>query len=61
LDGAIIPKSELLCHRDNIPFILTLRKADNNQFFSYALNLNSKFSIVNEFEDKNKQSEEAYL
>jgi len=53
--------SELLCHRDNIPFILTLKKTDTNAIFSYALNLNSKFSIVNDFEDKNKQSEEAYL
>ncbi|CDW84477.1 UNKNOWN [Stylonychia lemnae] len=61
LDGAIIPKSELLNHRDNIPFILTLRKVDTKMIYSYALNLNSKFSIVHNYEEQNKQSEESYL
>eukprot|EP00347_Sterkiella_histriomuscorum_P008713 403344037 len=61
LDGAIIPKSEILGHRNNIPFILTLKKSGSTEEYSYALNLNPGFSIVNDYEDSNKKGEEAYL
>ena len=61
LDGSIIPKSEILEHRNNIPFVLTLKKAGTNEYYSYALNLNQSFSIVHNYEEKNKSSEEAYL
>lgn len=61
LDGAIIPKCEILSHRNNIPLILTLKKVDSNDTFSYALNLNQSFTIVDDYEEKSKLCEESYL
>lgn len=60
MDGAIIPKCEILSHRNNIPLILNIKK-QNNEEFSYGLNLNQNFSLVDHFEESNKMNEEAYL
>jgi len=59
IDGAVIPKSEVLKHRDNLPFILNMKRGDANEAYTYAVNLNQSFSIVHD--DKDKKSEEAYL
>ena len=59
IDGAVIPKSEALKYCNNIPFVLSLNRKDSKDGFSYAINLNQSFSINKD--DKNKNSEEAYL
>ncbi len=56
LDGAIIPGCEVLRYRNNLPFVITINKK-----YSYSINLNPNFSIVHDFEDNNRRSEEAYL
>ena len=56
LDGAKIPNCEILSHRNNLPMILSI-----NDSYSYSVNLNPNYSIVHNFEDNNRQSEEAYL
>lgn len=62
LDGAIIPESEILAHRNNIPFVMNIKHKDGIDQYTYALNLNENFSIVNDREDHgDRTSEEAYL
>ena len=58
LDNAIIPDFEILKHRNNIPFIMTVTK--NGVKWNYAINLNEGFAIANHGY-RNKNSEEAYL
>ena len=59
LDGAIIPQSELLRHRNNIPFVMTIRRKGEERGLRYAVNLNLGFSISNKNEAKT--GEEKYL
>lgn len=56
LDGAVIPDCEVLEHRNNLPFIMNL-----NSQYSYSINLNPNFSIIETVEDKNRMNEEAYI
>lgn len=60
LDGAIIPEIEILKHRDNIPFILSISRKGTTVKQNYAINLNEAFSISGGGY-KSKESEEAYL
>ena len=59
LDGAQIPQNELLRHRNNIPFVMTLRRKGTNVGLKYAINLNQSFSISNR--NEKKIGEEKYL
>jgi hypothetical protein len=66
LDGAIIPSVELLKHRNNIPFIMSIKRKNSTNNLNYAINLNEGFSISNTANlqggsYKSKTSEEAYL
>jgi len=63
LDGAIIPPSELLKHRNNIPFILSIKRQGGKGKNNYAINLNEGFQINGAIEGSytSKTSEEAYL
>ena len=61
LDGAIIPEVEVLKHRNNIPFIMSIQRAGSEVKWNYAINLNEGFTIGHGGETKIKSSEEAYL
>lgn len=63
LDGAVIPGSELLKHRNNIPFIMSLKRDNGKAKNNYAINLNEGFVIGSGAgsSGSSKTSEEAYL
>lgn len=65
LDGAVIPGSELLKHRNNIPFIMSLKRDNGKPKNNYAINLNEGFAIGSGASSNgsytSKTSEEAYL
>ena len=58
LDGAILAQNEILKNQNNIPFVMSLRRA-SGIVQKYAVNLNPNFSISNH--NHVKQGEEAYL
>jgi hypothetical protein len=47
LDGAILPKNEILMHRNNIPFVMSLKRKGTSMAQNYAINLNQSYSISN--------------
>ena len=59
IDGAIIPHNELLRHRNNIPFVMNLRRKGTFMPLRYSINLNQSFSISNK--NEKKIGEEKYL
>lgn len=59
LDGACIPENELLRHRNNIPFVMSLKMRGGKVPLRYAINLNQSFSISNK--NEKKVGEEKYL
>ena len=60
LDGAVIPECELLKDRNNIPFIMSIKRETSNMRQNYSINLNESFSIASGGH-RSKTSEEAYL
>ena len=46
LDGAILAQNEILKNQNNVPFVMSLKRA-NGIVQNYALNLNPNFSISN--------------
>jgi hypothetical protein len=63
LDGAVIPSIEILKHRNNIPFIMSMTRVGSPVKWNYAINLNEGFSISSAqgHSHRSKASEEAYL
>lgn len=60
LDGAVIPECELLKDRNNIPFIMSIKREATDTRQNYSINLNESFSISSGGH-RSKISEEAYL
>jgi len=58
LDGAFLAQNEILKNQNNVPFVMSLKRA-NGIAQKYAINLNPNFSISNQ--NHVKLGEEAYL